>query len=200
MWAGYDFCPRVAILGQDCDNVKELIPENTSILYVQTEKTLRSSEQLSNLLTNLRQTQELIIDCEVYDPEAELVTPDLPTSIATLEILVKLQFINMRFAGKASTSFSLLNKLESLRQLCLENCEVCNPSSISPEFSSLAVLNLSLKCTETRLRLYEADFVQFCEKIRNSPMLEQIQISLEFRITPLAGKILGESMAALEQL
>lgn len=34
MWAGHDFCPRVAVLGCACDNVKELVPENTSIIYV----------------------------------------------------------------------------------------------------------------------------------------------------------------------
>lgn len=163
MWAGHDFCPRVAILGHECENVRELVPENTSILYVQADRTLRESEQLSGLIRGLDQVQELVVDCREYDAEAELVSPDLPAAISRLEMLVKLEFRNARFAGKASISFSRLSGLESLRQLHLTNCEVCNPSNVAPQFPSLATLDLSLKCTETRLRLYEADFVQFCE-------------------------------------
>lgn len=71
---------------------------------------------------------------------------------------------------------------------------MCNPSNLAPKFLSLAVLDVKLKCTETRLRLYEADFVQFCECLKHNPMLEELKLSLEFRITPLAGKVLGESV------
>lgn len=55
------------------------------------------------------------MDCKAYDPESELVSPDLPEAISKLEMLVKLEFVNMRFAGKASISFAQLSKLESLR-------------------------------------------------------------------------------------
>lgn len=200
MWAGHDFCPRVAVLGSACDNVKELVPENTSIMYVWAERTLGESEQLSRMFSGLAQVQELVVKCETYDAEVELVSPDLPEAVSGLEMLVRLELVNLRFAGRGSLAFARLSALESLRELSLRGCEVCNPSSVSPHFPSLAVLNLCLNCTETRLRLYEADFVQFCESLKDNPMLEELSLSLAFRITPLAGKVLGEGARSLSQL
>lgn len=159
MWAGHDFCPRVAVLGNACDNVKELVPENTSIMYVWAEQTLGESEQLSKMLSGLTQIQELVVECERYNAEAELVAPDLPEAVSGLEMLVRLELINLRFAGRGSLAFERLNTLGSLREFSLRGCEICNPSSVSPHFPSLAILNMSLNCTETRVRLYEADFV-----------------------------------------